>query len=98
MTLHKTAIVDVNDEDEVASFYSWLLRNQSRVTAISENEGCGCCVDIFSLEVESDAEMMPCESGGDFNIPALKFGFDKDWIILSLLAHQGGSKGGKAHQ
>lgn len=41
-------IIDVNVAEEVATFDAWLERWRS-VAELSENEGCGCCVDIWEV-------------------------------------------------
>ena len=49
-------IVDVNDNTECVAFENWLKKYQNAVIGISENSGCGCCVDIFTMEVLDSAE------------------------------------------
>ncbi len=44
---------------EVNEFREWLRRNIEEVMAISENSGCQCCVDSFTLELSPKAEPIP---------------------------------------
>jgi hypothetical protein len=41
-------IIDVNVAEEVATFDAWRERWRSAVE-LSDNEGCGCCVDIWDV-------------------------------------------------
>ena len=43
-------IVAVDEPTEVTDFAVWLAANEVRLTFISDNTGCGCCVDIYDLE------------------------------------------------
>ncbi|MBA4147473.1 MAG: hypothetical protein H0X66_05105 [Verrucomicrobia bacterium] len=92
MPLRRIAVVAIDlpadEPNEVAAFYGWLSRNRGRVLGISDNEGCGCCVDIFNLELEDGVEEMPCESSGEFISSALKYGHEKDNIIDAALEHR----------
>jgi len=47
---HAQIIVAVDQPTEVADFDAWLATNASRLTYISDNTGCGCCVDIYDVE------------------------------------------------
>ncbi|HZX76880.1 hypothetical protein [Lysobacter sp.] len=50
-----TIIVSVDDPFEVAAFETWLSRWEKMLTSMSDNEGCGCCVDIWKVEGPSEA-------------------------------------------
>jgi hypothetical protein len=39
----------------MAAVDSWLEKWRSQLTFISENQGCGCCVDIWNVEGPGDA-------------------------------------------
>jgi len=41
------AVRDSPGERELLA--SWLAKWRERTTSISENEGCGCCVDIYQV-------------------------------------------------
>ncbi len=86
--LQKIACVDV-DPVAIRSFCEWLNRNRRHIIGISECSGCGCCVDIFELVIAAAAEPMPCESGGDFNADAVRYGADRDPILSDYLAWRG---------
>lgn len=53
MACHKyQLIIAVNDpKEDQALIEDWLKRNED---IISDNEGCGCCVDIFEFECEEE--------------------------------------------
>jgi len=93
MAQNKIAAIAVDSPDEVASFYTWLARNRESVLGMSENTGCGCCVDIFYLELPDDIDPMPCESGGDFDESALRHGKDKEAAISEALDGRLGNTG-----
>lgn len=89
--LRKVAVIAVDQPEEVVSFYDWLSRNRAGVIGISSNIGCGCCVDMFYLELEDTVESMPCESAGDFDASALRYGQERDIVISTALGHRLGS-------
>ena len=47
---HAQIIIAVDRPTEVAEFDAWLAANESRLTYVSENTGCGCCVDIYDVD------------------------------------------------
>ena len=47
-------IVDVNAEEEVSAFDRWLDRWRG-VVEVSEDEGCGCCVNIWQVSAPQEA-------------------------------------------
>ena len=47
-----TVCVQVDEPAEREAFAARLLENKNTLRAISANEGCGCCVDMFQLLVE----------------------------------------------
>ncbi len=61
--MERLAVICVDCPEEVSEFYGWLRRNRSHIIGISENRGCGCCVDIFNIVIDDVAEPMPGEVG-----------------------------------
>ena len=53
--LKATIIVRVDFPEEVAAFEAWLETWQPHLAHLSENLGCGCCVDIFNVEAPQKA-------------------------------------------
>ncbi len=51
-----TIVVAVDEPSEVEAAERWLARWSTAITYQSDNQGCGCCVDIW--EVEASAEAM----------------------------------------
>jgi hypothetical protein len=49
-----TICVDV-DTPEQAAVAAWIERWRPQLPFASENEGCGCCVDIYRVEAPKDA-------------------------------------------
>ena len=49
-----TVIVTIDNEREVAAVSAWLRRWGPRIRC-SDNEGCGCCVDIWNVEAPAEA-------------------------------------------
>jgi hypothetical protein len=85
MIVRTIAVISVDSPLQVGSFYGWLSRNREWVLAISHNQGCGCWLDTFQLKLGDGAEAMPCESGGDFDSAALRFGHKRDAVISAIL-------------
>ena len=55
MALRRVTIcVEVDDVHEREFAESWLEKHQSSLTSISENLGCGCCVDMWDIEGEEE--------------------------------------------
>ena len=46
-----TIIVDVTHPEEVAASEDWFSKWTPRLTSRSENQACGCCVNIWDVEV-----------------------------------------------
>jgi hypothetical protein len=44
--------VGVPEQDIV---HAWLAKWSSRVAFVSENEGCGCCVDLYRVDAPQEA-------------------------------------------
>jgi hypothetical protein len=83
--------MEVDNPADMLSFSSWLSRNRVHVIRISGYEGCGCCVEIFYLELDGASEPMPCEGGGDFDGIFLNAGSAKDDIISDVIPHYSGA-------
>lgn len=47
-------IVAVDQPDEVAAVAMWFVRWRGRL-AVSENAGCGCCVNIWDVDGPAEA-------------------------------------------
>lgn len=50
----------------------WKAAHRDRISFISENEGCGCCVDIWNIECEDGlVSLLPpaCLSFSDWSNP-----------------------------
>ena len=61
-----TIIVDVTHPDEVALSEDWLAKWTSSLTYRSENQGCGCCVNIWDVEGPEEAlAALPSNIKGD---------------------------------
>ena len=78
-----TAIIDVGDDAAYDAFYDWLETHQNKIEAISDNEGCGCCIDLYYIglpgEVEKEDFLSPATSAVDS--VKLHYGTMKDRII-----------------
>jgi len=48
-------IVEVDKPNEVEAMESWFARWSSRLAHQPENQGCGCCVDIWEIEAPAEA-------------------------------------------
>lgn len=79
------ACIDAAHPQERDDFLAWLERNAAHVLGISDNEGCGCCADIYHLEIAGAAEPMPCAAGGKPNPHGLRYGIEKDRAIDAIL-------------
>ena len=45
-----TICIAVDEPAEVEAGERWFSENRDRLDFISENYGCGCCVDLYDLE------------------------------------------------
>jgi hypothetical protein len=59
--------VIVDDPGSVKAAEEWLTANRSRLDFLSENQGCGCCVDLYDLEGPEEVlhtipQMLRCSS------------------------------------
>jgi len=41
--------------EEVAVVNAWLMRWRSRSMYVSDNEGCGCCVNLYRVDASQEA-------------------------------------------
>jgi hypothetical protein len=55
MTKSRATLVAIadNPSSRIAA-EAWLQENQHLLSFVSENLGCGCCVDIWNIEGDSD--------------------------------------------
>jgi hypothetical protein len=51
----RTICVLVDSPDEVQAVDAWLAKWRDKLTYLSPNEGCGCCVDIYRVEGPAEA-------------------------------------------
>jgi hypothetical protein len=65
--MRATICVDVENKDEVAAVDAWFRPWRARLTFISENEGCGCCVNLWRVDgpPEAVAEIPPATNTRD---------------------------------
>jgi len=50
-----TIIANTDRPGEREAVHDWLAKRTTRLTYLSPNEGCGCCVDIFRVEAPIEA-------------------------------------------
>jgi hypothetical protein len=50
-----TITAAVDSPDELTAFEAWLARQRLRLTFVSEERGCGCCVRMLDVEGPQDA-------------------------------------------
>ena len=50
-----TIIVDVAHPEEIAASEEWFTKWAPSLTYRSDNQGCGCCVNIWDVEEADDA-------------------------------------------
>lgn len=48
-------VVTVDDAEEVRSVNEWFARWRDRLAFVSENSGCGCCVNIWNVRGPAEA-------------------------------------------
>jgi len=55
MTISRATLVATADEPEsrIAAF-QWITEHRNSLQFVSENLGCGCCVDIWNIEGNSE--------------------------------------------
>jgi hypothetical protein len=50
-----TITASVDSPDEISAFEAWLERWRSRLTFVSEERGCGCCIRMRDVEGPQEA-------------------------------------------
>ena len=45
-----TVCISLDSDDEVRAWREWLSEWREQLSYLSDNTGCGCCVDMFNLE------------------------------------------------
>ena len=50
-----TLVVEVDCAEDVAALEAWFQRWDGKLAHVSDNQGCGCCVDIFEVEAPAEA-------------------------------------------
>ena len=82
-----TAIIDVGVDSQSDELSDWLCENKSDIEAISDNEGCGCCIDMYYILLKSEAESTTfiSEASSTFDDSKLFYGEAKDELVSELL-------------
>jgi len=67
MNLRATISLSADASDEVDAFESWLETWKDKMTFVSGDYGCGCCVHLFDVEGPQEAisaipESLRCQS------------------------------------
>lgn len=61
-----TIIVDVTHPEEVTACEDWFAKWATSLTFRSENQGCGCCVNMWNVEGPDEAlSALPLSIKGD---------------------------------
>jgi len=50
-----TISTDRDEPETLAVFEAWMQKWRPRLTRISQNYGCGCCVDLYDVEGPDEA-------------------------------------------
>lgn len=53
--MKKATLCADSDTDEGDIVEQWLVKWRSALAYCSENEGCGCCIDIYNVEAPEEA-------------------------------------------
>ena len=53
--MRATICVDVNQEDQRAAVEAWFERWRPQLAVLSDDQGCGCCVNIWNVDGPADA-------------------------------------------
>jgi len=53
--MRETIVVNKDKTDEATKVASWFDRWRDQLTFVSENQGCGCCVDMWEIEGPPEA-------------------------------------------
>lgn len=63
-----TVIVTIDNEREVVAVNAWFQRWGPRIRC-ADNQGCGCCVDIWDVEAPAEAlDQLPSEMWSPFAV------------------------------
>jgi hypothetical protein len=55
ITMRATIIINRDRTEEATTVASWFDRWGDQLTFVSENQGCGCCVDMWDIEGPPEA-------------------------------------------
>ena len=53
-SMRATICYEIEDEHERELAEQWLTANREKLTFISDNEGCGCCINSWDIEGPDD--------------------------------------------
>ena len=60
--MRATILVDADRANDRAQVEAWFQRWREQLTYVSENTGCGCCIDMWDVEGPPDAvEELPVQ-------------------------------------
>jgi len=54
-TRRATICVSVDEPAEIAALEAWLEKWRGSLAFVSQNEGCGCCLNIYRIEGPAEA-------------------------------------------
>jgi len=81
-------VIDVSDNAECKVFEDWLKRYQNEIIGISENSGCGCCVNIFTVELLDGAIPLAMFNQVETDQALeMRYGLEKNLLINDYLNH-----------
>lgn len=81
-------IIEVDNNAECEAFEDWLKKYQNEIIGISENSGCGCCVNIFALELLDSVKPLAMFNQVEADQALeMHYGLEKNHLINDYLNH-----------
>ena len=63
----------------------WLAEHRSNIIGMSDNVGCGCCIDSYYIVAESNTPVPPSGASGTFEARKVLYGAQRDEVLDMLL-------------
>ena len=78
-------ILSVDEPTEEENFTQWLAEHRSSIIGMSDNVGCGCCIDSYYIVAESNTPVPPSGASGTFEARKVLYGAQRDEVLDMLL-------------
>ena len=85
MSQQFSIILSVDEPTEEQNFTQWLAEHRSNIIGMSDNVGCGCCIDSYYIVAETGTPVPPSGASGTFEARKVLYGAQRDEVLDMLL-------------